>query len=167
MVVNALENPPQWQADATLIAIDPGAVSGALAVFNGASLPYVEDIPVVNGQIDAAALARFIRRVKPRLAVVERVGSMPKQGVASTFKFGTAVGIIHGVLGACEVPMHLVTPGVWKKAVGLIGQPKDAARAMAIRLFPAVTGLERVKDQGRADALLMGLWFKNGEGRRP
>lgn len=167
MNLKTLPNPPHWQADGCIIAIDPGAVSGALAVFPAIDLPFVEDIPVVNGQIDAAALARFIRRVKPRVAIVERVGAMPKQGVASTFKFGVAVGIIHGILGACEVPMHLVAPSIWKRGAGLIGQPKDAARALAIRLFPAVTGLERVKDQGRADALLMGLWFKSGDGRRP
>jgi crossover junction endodeoxyribonuclease RuvC len=97
--------------------------------------------------------------MRPRCAVVERVASMPKQGVASTFKFGMATGIIHGVLAACDVPVHLVTPSVWKRGMGLIGADKEASRALALRLFPQVTGLDRKMDHGRAEALLMGHWF--------
>jgi crossover junction endodeoxyribonuclease RuvC len=96
------------------------------------------------------------------MAVVERVSSMPKQGVASTFKFGMAVGIIHGVLLTCEIPMHLVTPGVWKKHFNL-GPDKEQARALAKRLYPDVLGMDRKMDAGRAEALLLGhYWIEKG-----
>jgi crossover junction endodeoxyribonuclease RuvC len=142
-----------------LIAIDPGAISGAVAVFPEGGSPSVTDLPVVDGQVDAAQLARWLRGIDPKAAVVERVASMPRQGVSSTFKFGVAVGIIHGVLGSIGVPIHLVTPTQWKKGLSLIGTDKETARALAIRLYPGVVGLERKKDHGRADALLLGHWF--------
>jgi len=141
------------------LAIDPGAISGAYALFYNAVPVQVGDLPVVGGQLDGAELGRLVGGMEPFAVVVERVHSMPKQGVASTFKFGMAVGIIHGVILANEVPLHLVTPGTWKRHFRLTGTDKDAARALAIRLYPKLGGLSRKKDQGRADALLMGLYF--------
>jgi crossover junction endodeoxyribonuclease RuvC len=144
---------------AILLAIDPGSVSGAYAVFFAKGPPVVDDIPVVDRQIDAAFLHRMVRELQPRAAVVENVSSMPKQGVVSTFRFGVAVGMIHGILACNTVPTHLVAPAVWKRSLGLIGKPKDAARAKAIQMYPAVTGLTRKMDVGRADALLMGHYW--------
>ena len=145
-----------------LIAIDPGAISGAIATFSLKGSPLVGDLPVVDGQVDGAALSRFLALVAPEVVVVERVGSMPAQGVASTFKFGMAVGIIHGCVLGRAIPLHLVTPSRWKRYFNL-GKDKEAARALAIRLYPAVTGIERKKDHGRAEALLMGHWFLNNK----
>ena len=143
-----------------LMSIDPGAISGAYALFyDDGRAPWVNDLAVADGQVDAAYLAQMILEIEPAAAVVEFVRSMPKQGVASTFKFGMAVGIIHGVVLAHQVPLHLETPGTWKRHFRLTGTDKDAARALAIRLYPSVTGLHRKKDQGRADALLMGRYF--------
>lgn len=150
-----------------LLAIDPGALSGAFAVFFNDASSTVHDIPVVDRQIDGAALSRLIRDIKPPVAVVELVNSMPKQGVASMFRFGVSVGVIHGILAACGVPFHLVTPGVWKKSLGLTGKDKEAARALAIRMYPEVSGLDRKKDVGRADALLLGhYWLGHGNGQK-
>jgi Holliday junction resolvasome RuvABC endonuclease subunit len=149
---------------AHLIAIDPGAISGAYALFANGKDTQVGDLSVVDRQVDAAAFARMIEQAKPAVAVVERVAAMPAQGVASTFRFGVAVGIIQGVLAAHNVPFHLVTPGVWKKSLGLLSTDKEASRALAIRLYPSVRGLERKKDQGRAEALLIGHWFRHHRG---
>jgi crossover junction endodeoxyribonuclease RuvC len=155
-------------SDATCVmAIDPGAISGAFALFHSDGHVEAGDMAVVDGQLDAAAFARLVRSSHASVAVVERVGAMPKQGIASTFKFGVAVGIIHGVLSACSVPLHYVTPPVWKRHHGLIGKDKEASRALVTRLFPALPGLERKRDQGRAEAVLIGDWFlsKNKEKR--
>lgn len=145
--------------DGYFLSIDPGAVSGAYALFFAGKPVKVGDLPVADGQLDGAELGRMVAGMEPEAVVVERVASMPKQGVASTFKFGMAVGIIHGVVLANEVPLHLVTPGTWKRHFRLTGTDKDAARALAIRLWPGMQGLARKKDQGRADALLMGRYF--------
>lgn len=150
--------------DPAVVAIDPGAVSGAMAL-DCDDLITVADLPVANGQLDAATLGRTLRAARVRVAVVERVGAMPKQGVASTFKFGFACGAIYGVLAALEIPIYYVTPQTWKKHFSLIGKDKEAGRALAIQRHPAVWGLQLKKHQGRAEALLMLDWFRDKEKR--
>ena len=147
-----------------LIAVDPGAVSGALPS-GSRRRARVGDLAVVNGQLDAAALSRMTKDMRVATAVVEQVGAMPKQGVASTWKFGFAAGVINGVLAANGVPTHYVVPSVWKRHHGLLGKDKEASRALAIRLYPSLRGLDLKKHQGRAEALLMLDWFRDKEKR--
>ena len=84
---------------------DPG-ISGAYAFYfpEHPELIAVEDMPVVDGSIDVATLAARIRQMQPDLTIVERVAAMPKQGVASTFKFGASYGAILGVVAAIGIP---------------------------------------------------------------
>jgi len=149
---------------AILLAIDPGSVSGAYAVFfdDPGRHPVVDDLPVVDKQVNGSDFYRsVVRGWQIKSAVVERVASMPKQGVSSTFKFGVSVGIVHGVLAACGVSLKLVTPAEWKRGMK-IGADKEVARALAIRLYPGVVGLELKKHQGRAEALLLGHYVLKG-----
>lgn len=144
-----------------IIGIDPGQ-TGALAFYDSGKIVAVFDIPVMarthgkGQQVDPYALATLIMSNRGHLgeAVLEQVSAMPGQGVSSTFNFGEAVGIIKGVLGALQIPVRMVTPQRWKKAAGLVGKDKDAARSVAIQLHPEVAGqLTRKKDIGRADAI--------------
>ena len=69
------------------------------------------------------------------------------------FRFGESVGVVLGVCGALQLPMHYVTPQRWKKCAGLIGKEKDAARTLMIQQHPEISDmLTRKKDIGRADA---------------
>jgi crossover junction endodeoxyribonuclease RuvC len=89
---------------------------------------------------------------------VEQVHAMPGQGVTSMFNFGHSCGTVMGVLGAMGLPCSLVTPQSWKKAAGLIGTDKDAARARAIQLWPKWRELDKKgKGQALADAALIAL----------
>ena len=147
---------------ALYLGIDPG-LTGALALLNSdGSMHSVEDLPVmargkgrVKHEIDPAALARLLRShtADIKLAVVEQVGSMPGQGVASVFSMGHTLGCIVGVVQALGIPLHLVPPAVWKKRAG-ISADKNLARSEAIRLWPAAP-LDRIKDHNRAEALLL------------
>ncbi len=57
------------------------------------------------------------------------------------------------------VPYLRAEPASWKRWFGLTNQGKDAARLLAIQRFPSAAGqLQRKKDNGRADALLIGLY---------
>ena len=87
-----------------IAAFDPGSVSGASAFLFAPWLDKVtaEDLPVVNGQVDGATLAARLKQMRPDVAVIEQVAAMPHQGVSSTFRFGTAFGIIQGVVSALE-----------------------------------------------------------------
>lgn len=57
------------------------------------------------------------------MAVIEKVHSMPGQGVASTFKFGEAYGKVQGMLISMGIAYDFCTPRKWQKAVGI--QKKD------------------------------------------
>lgn len=48
------------------------------------------------------------------VAVIEKVHSMPRQGVASTFKFGRSFGFLEACLVCCHIPYTLVTPQKWQ-----------------------------------------------------
>jgi crossover junction endodeoxyribonuclease RuvC len=141
------------------VAIDPGAVHAAIAVFHDHVPVFVDDIRTVNGMLDAVALAHALQDMKVERAVVENVHAMPMQGLSSTFKFGMGVGIIHGVAGALRLPLTLVTPRQWKAHHGLTSE-KEHARALAIRKWPEHNRhLDRKKDADRAEALLIGDWY--------
>ena len=116
-------------------------------------------MPAVAGEVDCATLAARILQMTPAFAVVERVASMPKQGVSSTFKFGASYGSIRGVLVALQIRSHLVAPAVWKKHFRL-DSDKEKARALALHRWPEHNHrLERKKDANRAEALLIGDWY--------
>ena len=139
-----------------IFAIDPG-VNGAYAVL-GRQGEFVDmgELPRFKKALNAVELASIFSMHQPKLAVIEKVASMPGQGVASTFTFGCAYGVCIGVAGGSDVPVAFVTPTRWKTHFRLTGQPKDASRELAIRLYPgAARMLGLKKHHGRADALLM------------
>ena len=139
-----------------ILGCDPG-VSGALAFYFPAAPDMIsaEDMPLAAGDIDGATLASRIKQMRPDLAIIERVHSMPKQGISSTFRFGQSFGVIIGVVAALEIPVRFVTPGRWKKHYGL-GADKEHARARALQLWPARSELfSRKRDHGRAESALL------------
>lgn len=84
-------------------------------------------------------------------AVIEKVHSMPKQGVASSFKFGQSYGFLRGLLIALEIPFQSVAPGVWQRSLGcLSGGDKRVTKAKAQELYP-----ELKVTHATADALLI------------
>lgn len=139
-----------------ILGIDPG-LEGALAYFfpDRPERIACEDMPVVAGNVDAVTLAAGIESMMPDEVFLEQVGSMPGQGVASTFKFGRGFGTVIGVCGALKRPLHLVAPTRWKAHFRLSAD-KEASRALALRTFP-VCGFQfqRKKDHGRAEAALL------------
>lgn len=157
-----------------IIGCDPGQ-SGCLAMLADGEPAGFIDMPTMPRQaggfeVNAASLAAQIRGVMHKhtgadiLAVVEQVGPMPGQGLASTFRFGQSDGILRGVIATLGIGYITVHPVKWKGHFGLKGQEKDAARSLAIRRFPSVAEqLARKKDCGRADALLLALWAANTE----
>jgi crossover junction endodeoxyribonuclease RuvC len=150
-----------------VIGIDPGA-SGAIAVLYGGEFDDAYDMPTLprkagGEMVNAPALALLMRGIMltaqpgDRITVViEQVSAMRGQGVSSMFRFGQADGMVRGVVGALGLSLVEVTPVVWKRQFGLLGQPKDQARTAATQFYPeAAPLLARKKDCGRADALLI------------
>jgi crossover junction endodeoxyribonuclease RuvC len=138
-----------------LIALDPG-LSGAIAIFTNNTIT-AQPLPIASKALDLSALTTIIRDASPSLAVIEKVASMPGQGVASTFKFGQGYGALLGITAALGIPTELVTPQRWKGSV-LAGskKDKDAAIAYCRRAFPDVQLIMprcRTPHDGVAEAL--------------
>lgn len=149
-------------ADKRIIGVDPGSVSGALAfLLPGAAS--VCEMPTVNKQVDAAALARLVLAFEPDAAVIELVSARPGQGVSSMFKFGKAAGLAEGVLLGARVPIWTPPPALWKRYFRL-NSDGERSRQLAIQRFPAVPGLSRKKDHNAAEALLLALWLRETGG---
>ncbi len=131
-----------------VLGIDPGK-SGALAVV-GADASLVEPFRLTGTERDAWL---WIKEWKPNIgfAYLEKVHAMPKQGVSSTFKFGTSYGFLRGLLIASEIPFETVSPAKWQRHLGCLSKgDKNVTKARAQELFPEVTVVH-----ANADALLI------------
>ena len=83
--------------------------------------------------------------------VIERVHSMPGQGVASSFKFGMSYGCSRMVLAYVQIPHEYVTPQSWQKIMKCrTGGDKNITKDAAQKLFPNVKVTHAI-----ADALLI------------
>ena len=148
-----------------VLGIDPG-LKGALCFWEPDSdLLEMFDAPVFdvkrNGkaraEIDRYQLGRLVatRAAHTRLAVIEHVSSMPKQGIASAFTFGKVAGMFEMAVAAAQIPLLDVAPAAWKRALRLTAD-KDATRKAASNLAPRHAHLwSRSKDDGRAEAFLL------------
>lgn len=143
-----------------ILGIDPG-LSGAYAILAGADTT-VGDLPIVNKHLDAAELLRILRSHPIDLAIVEAVTARPGNGSVSSFTFGRCYGAILATLACAGIRTITVPPAVWKRRMNLTAD-KERSRARAIMEFPAVTGLARKRDEGRAEALLLALYAHNQE----
>ena len=147
--------------------IDPG-LHGAIAFYRPAANELqIKDIPTheltVNGKKRLHLDKHFLRSIMldmmvPCRAFVEDVHSMPKQGVASSFKFGFVAGAIQQAVVDAGFELVLVQPQVWKRRFNL-SSDKDASRARASELLPAHAHLWPLKKHdGRAEAALLALY---------
>lgn len=147
-----------------LCGIDPG-LAGAVGIIDAeGGFLAVYDMPVLptttgRRHIDAAALADILRQHAPVFTMVERVGARPGEGPTGAFSFGHSFGTITGVLAALGLAHDLVQPAAWKRKAGIpAGADKAASVAVCKRVLPgAAAHLTRVKDDGRAEALLLAL----------
>jgi crossover junction endodeoxyribonuclease RuvC len=146
-----------------ILAIDPGLEGAGAVMDTSGELLEVFDLPVIGEgagrRIDAANLADLIRAHAPyRLAIIEQVNAFPKQGVASTFRFGMSFGIVAGVIGALAIPARFVGPAQWKRAMRLDNRA-ETSRMRAIELFPGrceCFGLK--KHHHRSEACLLAIF---------
>ena len=155
-----------------VLGIDPGLTGAvACATINPAAgeviAPEVHDLPVtdfVDGRKvpDPVGLYDLLRVLQPDLIVLEHVEARPGRGSVSSWRFASGFG---ATLAACQLAtdgprVHLVRPSIWKSALGL-SSDKSASLAAARTAFPsAADRLKRVKDDGRAEALLLIQYYR-------
>lgn len=159
------------------VAIDPG-ITGAVAILRG-SEAVVYDTPTaaVSGtgkrEYLATAMRDLLALVPPQSArvVIEEpqvyTGRKVKDGgeksgasAGSALKQGRGVGLWEGLCAGLGLPYEFVHPNTWTRQMN-VTREKGARRVAAARLFPALAQqLARVKDDGRADALLIAEWAR-------
>lgn len=148
------------------IGIDPGMNGAVAAIHEGrVGVWDTPTVPVKKGhEYLVASMVQLLRDAVasdwPAVAVLEQGIAMPRQASSSTYKAGRGVGLWEGALAGLGIPYELVRPAQWKKALGIpAGADKAASRSYAQRLFPAqVEAFKRVKDDGRAEAVLLAEW---------
>ena len=152
-----------------ILAIDPG-VTGAMACIRDhddqhpVSMDLATKTTKVRGkvrtEIDIATLFTdfvcLVNLYHPDAIIIERVGSAPGQGVASSFKFGEAYGIVRAIAETTRIPVYYVTPQEWKRTVG-VTKDKKTSVAKAEQIFSGCK-FARVKDHNRAEAILLAFW---------
>lgn len=166
------------------VGVDPGK-SGALVALS-ADGSWVSSIPMPvagtgsSARVQAWAVCDWLRSLAPEYsaavalsnitAVIEKVHSMPQQGMVSTFSFGHATGAVYGALSAAGVRILEVSPRDWQ-VYGLRGKPKGTRaqlKATVVQVcyerWPesreALTqrGGKIRKESGTADAAIIALW---------
>jgi crossover junction endodeoxyribonuclease RuvC len=149
-----------------ICGIDPG-FKGAIAFLDPGSRELrIEDMPLAANaagkeELDLYRLGQILTPPvgeKRLVSLLELVAPMPKQGIASAFRFGDGYGSIKMALVGHGWERHRVTPAKWKRHFR-ISSEKAVSRSLAAARFPAQAGLfARVKDDGRAEAALLALY---------
>jgi crossover junction endodeoxyribonuclease RuvC len=115
------------------VGIDPGA-TGAISVITDAGLTvyrfkmtekFTKDVHIVRGFLESL----FFLDDKDMIVYLEKVHSMPGQGVTSVFTFGQMVGIIQGMLKQAGLKYKEVTPQDWQRKLA----PELASKDKALR----------------------------------
>lgn len=134
------------------IGIDPG-VSGGIAFIPESEEPWVIKMPETDADLREAFQIGI--DYQP-FAMLERVHSMPGQGVASSFTFGEGYGKLQMVLTCCGIPYDRVTPQKWQKFMDCMTKGnKNVSKARAQSLFPNIKVTHAI-----ADALLIAEYLR-------
>lgn len=138
---------PKLPSSKLYLGIDPGQSGGFGFIDSSVSV-----VPMPSTERDIWDRIVHIQSVfgvhqrREVVAVIEKVHSMPKQGVASSFKFGMGYGGLRMALIAARIPFEEIPPQTWMKALGIPSkkeseskaQWKQRLRGKAQQLFPDV-----------------------------
>jgi crossover junction endodeoxyribonuclease RuvC len=153
----------EMKKEKAYIGIDPGK-TGAAAIITTRHTgeEYIDIIDYLEPVLLAQEIKEWAETYKVVLAVVEKVHSMPKQGVTSSFNFGMNFGIWQGILSALQIPYSFVPPQAWQK--GLFsktdGDNKKRGLSVVRRLYPRSEFFKLEKHHNRADAMLIARYAK-------
>ncbi len=167
------------------IGIDPG-LSGAIAVLmDNCKNIRVFCMPVkrqpwskprknktFQQMVDIEELMIELKIFSPSETIIniETVTGMPTDGAHRAFIFGGAFYSVLTLLNIMGFKVNYIAPATWKAKVGLTLADKEDSRQLVLRLFPDIegitpvrktkikTGLTKAMCQGRAEAVLIGLY---------
>jgi len=124
------------------LGIDPGQSGGVSFIWPEGTFAH----PMPETERDIWEMFK-VENPTDYFAVIERVHSMPRQGVASSFKFGMSYGALRMALVASGIPFEDVTPQKWQKVLGcLSGGDKNVTKQRAQSLFPQLKITHKTAD---------------------
>lgn len=156
-----------------IVGIDPGKLGAIAALWDDGEGHSVTDMPesalgIVRRLSELATAAQS--RHETIECCTERLHAMPSfgrqsdspdetglnpKGAVANFKQGYTYGQLVGIFAALDIPYVETMPAVWKRFFELpLGRDKAASLEKARSLFPRAS-LARMKDDGRAEALLI------------
>ena len=137
------------------IGVDPGKSGGVALITNGCvHTSKFTDYTDISDLIRDWRLEHDVS-----LAAIEKVGSMPGQGVRSMFSFGENYGFWQGLFSGLDIPYVLVSPTNWQKKMldNRPGTTKEKSVSLANSLY--CLSLKKTHD-GIADALHLARYAK-------
>ena len=135
------------------LGIDPGKSGGISWHVNGdaACSPFTNKTPM-----DIFKLIKMCSNLGECHAMIEKVHTMPKQGIVSAGTFMKGYGFLLGCLTALEIPFEYVTPQKWQAYLKCkTGGNKNITKQKAQELYPHLKITHAI-----ADALLIGEYLK-------
>lgn len=153
------------------IGIDPGFSGGLVRIgidaHNQASIMGKVPMPLVSASgkklVDLHAVYTLLKtwieqHPSKTEFIIEEVGSMPKQGIASAFRFGYFAGALEGIVSTFVIPTTFVRPQACMKVV-FKDIPKTSevpSRIFCQRRYPyesfLATERSKIAHEGMTDA---------------
>jgi len=143
--------------------IDPG-LTGGITFIQGDEVS-AHRTPVVTVKkkkiLNLVRIVDYLKLFEPDVVYIEKQQSMPRQGVASTFKTGLNYGLYLGLFVALGLKYEEVRAVKWKKDLN-VSSDKDLARARASYLLPQASDKWQLKcEDGVAESALIAYWGLN------
>ena len=155
-----------------IIGIDPGMKGGVAVLGEADGRPVFVDgmrMPLIDrGKrqiVDAVKLHNFFSRYVIEEIAIELTHAMPGQGVSSMFTFGYATGVAVGIAYLHTPDPLSVTPQMWKSYFGLRTYKRESL-AMAHETFSPHFTVDKLADEGIAEAALIALWYHDTKNDR-
>ena len=150
--------------------IDVG-FSGAIAILGwDGDVLQTNEMPIIQvgkkRELNEPNIKCILDSFQPLIVGIEKAQVMPGQGISSSGRYMCSYGFLRGVCVGLGLEHQLIHPRTWKKAM-MPDMPKEKeASIMRVgQLYPDVV-LERKKDHGIADAILIArhlMEIKNNE----
>src|SRR5690606_16537153 len=149
-----------------ILGIDPGISGGISIIDEQLNVVCCFRMPVVKvdnkNRVDAITLFEKLKDFDIDLAVIEKVGARPGQGVVSMFSFGDAYGSARSIAEILSKQTIYTTPQAWRSGQSLSGLSKEQIAEVAFHLFnekeiygrKGKTGKQAVRD-GISDSLMI------------
>lgn len=155
--------------DFQIAGIDPG-FSGAISIIDKGTKRILKsvDMPVIKvgskPYLDGQRIKILLKTYNVYKVYIEEGQAMPKQGATSMFRYGKGCGVLEGICIGCNIPFELIKPAIWKKNI-MEGMKKGKGDSIVKvkQLYPNIK-LPRVKDHGKADSILLGLYGLRKDG---